>query len=506
MINNIIEAIDHVALTSPEHICYVDSDHQYTYGTLKTMSDHLAGYFAQQFPNREPIIVFGGQTFEMIVTFLGLSKSGHAYIPVDTHSPNERIPQIQSVAQPAAVIAVEDLPIEITDVPVINKDQLMEAAHNDVYNYDMGMAVSKNDNYYIIFTSGTTGMPKGVQISHDNLLSFVNWDVDSFNLPQGVKAISQAPYSFDLSVMDLYPTLVLGGTLYALPRQLTDNFKQLFEVLPTLGINEWVSTPSFAEVCLLDPNFKQANYPDLNRFLFCGEELTNKTARALLGRFPDAQIYNTYGPTEATVAVTGIQITTEIVDKYQRLPIGYAKPDTKVFIADDDLQPVKDGEKGEIIIAGPSVSKGYLNNPEKTAKAFFKYEGEQAYHTGDLGLMENNLLFYRGRSDFQVKLHGYRIELEDVDHNLNQVSYVKQATTVPRYDKNCKVSQLVAYVVPNDNDFESEFALTQAIKKELGEMVMSYMIPQRFIYRDSLPLTANGKVDRKSLMAEVNNK
>lgn len=506
MINNIIEAIDHVALTNPEHICYVDGDHQYTYGTLKTMSDHLAGYFAQQFPNREPIIVFGGQTFEMIVTFLGLSKSGHAYIPVDTHSPNERIPQIQSVAQPAAVIAVEDLPIEITDVPVINKDQLMEAAHNDVYNYDMGMAVSKNDNYYIIFTSGTTGMPKGVQISHDNLLSFVNWDVDSFNLPQGVKAISQAPYSFDLSVMDLYPTLVLGGTLYALPRQLTDNFKQLFEVLPTLGINEWVSTPSFAEVCLLDPNFKQANYPDLNRFLFCGEELTNKTARALLGRFPDAQIYNTYGPTEATVAVTGIQITTEIVDKYQRLPIGYAKPDTKVFIADDDLQPVKDGEKGEIIIAGPSVSKGYLNNPEKTAKAFFKYEGEQAYHTGDLGLMENNLLFYRGRSDFQVKLHGYRIELEDVDHNLNQVSYVKQATTVPRYDKNCKVSQLVAYVVPNDNDFESEFALTQAIKKELGEMVMSYMIPQRFIYRDSLPLTANGKVDRKSLMAEVNNK
>lgn len=506
MINNVIEAIDHIALTNPEYICYVDGEHQYTYGTLKTMSDHLAGYFAQKFPNKEPIIVFGGQTFEMVATFLGLSKSGHAYIPVDTHSPNERIPQIQSVAKPAAIIAVEDLPITITDTPVINKEQLMKAAHDDIYNYDMSMAVSKDDNYYIIFTSGTTGMPKGVQISHDNLLSFINWDVDSFNLPQGVKAISQAPYSFDLSVMDLYPTLVLGGTLYALPRQLTDNFKQLFEVLPTLGVNEWVSTPSFAEVCLLDPNFEQANYPDLNRFLFCGEELTNKTARALLTRFPDAQIYNTYGPTEATVAVTGIQITSEIIDKYQRLPIGYAKPDTKVFITDDDLQPVKDGEKGEIIIAGPSVSKGYLNNPEKTAKAFFKYEGQQAYHTGDLGLMENNLLFYRGRTDFQVKLHGYRIELEDVDHNLNQVSYVKQATTVPRYDKNCKVSQLVAYVVPNDNDFESEFELTQAIKKELNNMVMSYMIPQRFIYRDSLPLTANGKVDRKSLMAEVNNK
>lgn len=504
MIDNVIEAIDHIALTEPEHICYVDGGHQYTYGTLKQMSDHLAGYFAQQLPAKQPVIVFGGQTFEMVATFLGLSKAGHAYIPVDTHSPNERITQIQSVAKPAAIVAVADLPITVTDIPVITHDQLMTAAYEETYNYDASMAVSGDDNYYIIFTSGTTGMPKGVQISHDNLLSFVNWDIDAFNLPKGVKAISQAPYSFDLSVMDLYPTLVLGGTLYALPRQLTDNFKQLFAVLPTLKINEWVSTPSFAEMCFLDPNFTQANYPDLNRFLFCGEELTNKTARTLLERFPDAQIYNTYGPTEATVAVTAIQITPATVDQYQRLPIGYAKPDTKVFIANDALQPAADNKKGEIIIAGPSVSKGYLNNPEKTAKAFFAYEGQRAYHTGDLGLMVDNLLFYRGRSDFQVKLHGYRIELEDIDHNLDQVSYVKQATTVPRYDKNHKVAQLIAYVVPNQNNFESEFALTQAIKKELSESVMSYMIPQRFIYRDSLPLTANGKVDRKSLMAEVN--
>ena len=146
------------------------------------------------------------------------------------------------------------------------------------------------------------------------------------------------------------------------------------------------------------------------------------------------------------------------------------------------------------MIVGPSVSKGYLNNPEKTAKAFFNVGSQRGYRSGDLATMtEDGMIFYRGRTDFQVKLHGYRIELEDVDHNLNQVSYIKQASTVPRYNKDHKVAQLIAFAVAKPNDFESDMKLTQAVKAELGKMVMEYMIPQRIIYRDKLPLTANGK-------------
>ena len=506
MINDIIKEIDHMALNNPDRNCYIDSDGNHTYGDLKTQSDHLAGYFKEVLPEKEPIMVFGGQTFQMIETFLGLSKSGHAYIPIDVNSSEDRIKQIKDISNSPAIIAVEKLPIHINDVIIIDNDDLLNVENNNIFNYDSSNSVKNDEIYYIIFTSGTTGLPKGVQISHSNLLSFVNWDIESFNLYKNIKAISQAPYSFDLSVMDLYPTLCLGGTLLALPKNITDDFKKLFSILPTLNINEWVSTPSFVEMCLLDKNFNQSNYSNLNRFLFCGEELVNKTARMLLERFPDAQIYNTYGPTEATVAVTGIQITNDIIRKYPRLPIGYPKPDTDVFISNDGLHKVNDCKKGEIIIAGPSVSKGYLNNPIKTHKSFFEYDGKRAYHTGDIGFSKDNMFFYCGRSDFQVKMHGYRIELEDIDNNLSQISYIKQAATVPKYDNNSRVTQLISFIVLKNNKINSQFEMTQKIKKDLKELVMPYMVPQRFIYKESLPLSSNGKIDRKSLISEVNNK
>ena len=170
----------------------------------------------------------------------------------------------------------------------------------------------------------------------------------------------------------------------------------------------------------------------------------------------------------------------------------------------DGDQEAAEGEAGEIIIKGPSVSKGYMNNPEKTAAAFFEIDGVPAYRTGDAGRIEKDgLLLYEGRIDFQVKLHGFRIELEDIDHHLEKVSYVKQATVVPKYQEH-KVQQLVAYIVANENDFEKAYQLTKAVKEELAEGVMDYMIPQKFVYVDQLPLTPNGKIDRKRLINEVN--
>ncbi|WP_304053719.1 D-alanine--poly(phosphoribitol) ligase subunit DltA [Levilactobacillus namurensis] len=507
MIKNMITAIDQIATTDPDRVVYDDLGHTNTYGELKRYSDALAARLdALKLPREAPILVYGGQTFTMIATFVGITKSGHAYVPIDTHSPLERITTINEIAQPAAAIAVAPLPTDLPNTIVITPDDLEAIFQQPAPDYVVSHEVTEDETYYIIFTSGTTGKPKGVQISHTNLLSYVNWMLsDDFTLPQQPRTLSQAPYSFDLSVMDWGPTLASGGTLVALPKQVTDNFKELFETLPKMGLDVWVSTPSFMDICLLEPTFDAAHYPDLQRFLFCGEELTHATAQTLHNRFPAAKIFNTYGPTETTVAVTQVEITDQILADYSRLPIGYAKGDTTMKVVDDQLNEVPAGTEGEILIYGPSMSKGYLHNPEKTAKAFIDWHGQRVYRSGDLGVqLDNGLIMYHGRTDFQIKLHGYRIELEEVNHYLSQEDHIQAGVAVPRYDRNHKVSQLIAWVVPEATDL-SELDLTKAIKENLqGGDMMEYMIPQRFVYKESLPMTPNGKVDIKSIIAEVN--
>lgn len=505
-----IEAIEHFAQVQPDFPVYDILGQVHTYGDLKKDSDSLAAQIDRLgLSDKSPVVVFGGQEYEMLATFVALTKSGHAYIPIDSHSALERVAAIVEVAEPSLIIAINDFPLADVTAPIFSAEQV-QAAFREGAPYELSHPVQGDDNYYIIFTSGTTGKPKGVQISHNNLLSFTNWMITDkeFATPARPQMLAQPPYSFDLSVMYWAPTLALGGTLFALPSAVTQDFKQLFETILSLPIAIWTSTPSFADMALLSDDFNSQKLPQLTHFYFDGEELTVKTAQKLRDRFPRARIINAYGPTEATVALSAVAVTDEMLQNCKRLPIGYTKADSPTFVIDEEGKKVPNGQQGEIIVCGPAVSKGYLNNPEKTAEAFFEFEGLPAYHTGDVGSMtDEGLLLYGGRMDFQIKFNGFRIELEDVSQNLNKSKYVESAVAVPRYNKDHKVQNLLAYVILKDGvaeQFEREIDITKAIKEDLQDIMMSYMMPSKFLYRETLPLTPNGKIDIKGLISEVN--
>ena len=510
VIHDMIEAIEHFAQVQPDFPVYDILGQVHTYGDLKKDSDSLAAQIDRLgLPDKSPVVVFGGQEYEMLATFVALTKSGHAYIPIDSHSALERVAAIVEVAEPSLIIAINDFPLVDVAAPIFSAEQV-QTAFREGASYELSHPVQGDDNYYIIFTSGTTGKPKGVQISHNNLLSFTNWMITDkeFATPERPQMLAQPPYSFDLSVMYWAPTLALGGTLFALPSAVTQDFKQLFETILSLPIAIWTSTPSFADMALLSDDFNSQKLPQLTHFYFDGEELTVKTAQKLRDRFPQARIINAYGPTEATVALSAVAVTDEMLQNCKRLPIGYTKADSPTFVIDEEGQKVPNGQQGEIIVCGPAVSKGYLNNPEKTAEAFFEFEGLPAYHTGDVGSMtDEGLLLYGGRMDFQIKFNGFRIELEDVSQNLNKSKYVESAVAVPRYNKDHKVQNLLAYVILKDGvaeQFEREIDITKAIKEDLQDIMMSYMMPSKFLYRETLPLTPNGKIDIKGLISEVN--
>lgn len=490
---NLLEQIRSIAETYPERIALAEAEREFTYRELIQAVSLIKKQVEQQKLSSGPIIVFGKNDFITLSSMLAVNVTGHAYIPVDAHTPFERTELIFKAAQPAGVLTTSTLTEDYERLfeGRININ-LEEIVFDEKFpELSLAQSVSGTDSNYIIYTSGTTGIPKGVEVSHDNLLSFTRWMNQDFEIIEHNHILSQALYSFDLSIFSLYPSLTTGGTLVSLSRDETTNFKLLFNRLNRSNINTWISTPSFVEICLLDPSFIQDNHPDLKQFIFCGEELTVKTAGKLLKAFPDSKLFNTYGPTEATGAISAIEITSKHLEENKRLPIGYAKPGVELKIVD-----------GEIIIIGDSVAKGYYKNPDKTSASFFTFEGKAAYHTGDAGSINpDGLLQYQGRIDFQVKFNGFRIELQDIESHLLSIDEVEHAIVLPEFNNEHKVTALIAFV-QTQRIFSSkaeERAFTKELKKDLSKTLMDYMMPTRFVYRTSFPLTANGKVDRKAL-------
>ncbi|OHP60411.1 D-alanine--poly(phosphoribitol) ligase [Staphylococcus sp. HMSC061F10] len=482
---DIINLINDFGQSNPERVAVRHKDEELTYQQLMDESSKLAHLLQD---NHKPLIVYGHMSPYMLVGMIGAIKAGCGYVPIDTSVPSERVNMIINKVQPDIIFNTSDTQLNHSNIQELTIQSIQDSDNPTLFDSQMGLT----DVVYTIFTSGSTGEPKGVQIEYASLIEFAEWMV-SLNESEGSQEwLNQAPFSFDLSVMAIYPCLTSGGTLNLVDKEMINKPKLLNEMLVNTPINAWVSTPSFMEMCLLLPNLNESSYPSLNHFFFCGEILPHRTAKALLDRYPSAVVYNTYGPTEATVAVTGIKLTPEVIEAYNLLPVGVSRPNTSLFTTDE----------GELVIKGNSVSLGYLDNKEKTDAVFNFEDGLRIYHTGDKAIEKDGQWFIQGRIDFQIKLNGYRMELEEIETQLRQSEFVRETVVVPVY-KNNKVIHLIGAVVPTE-EVRDDLEMTRQIKSELKSRLPEYMIPRKFVWMKQLPLTSNGKLDRKQVAEDIN--
>lgn len=540
---NIVQRISDYARSCPERIAVSSGGMEISYRELWDYSDCLAAWLlarddGKTAGEKAPVAVYGHKHPWMLVCFLACVKSGRAYCPVDVSVPDARVELILQALPSGTVLATEKLRAAAGEKQIVGLEKLKEifdANGKPFEDYGQGPGrekpamrnpgkddwVSGDETYYIIFTSGSTGKPKGVKISADCLNHYLDWSIGLGSSPEqkrGQVFLNQAPFSFDLSVMDLYTCLASGGTLYCLEKSVQSDYRMLMDSLQRSGANVWVSTPSFAEMCLSEHRFCESLMPQLQVFLFCGETLGNRTVQKLQQRFPEAKIVNTYGPTESTVAVTEVLVTPELERQENPLPVGRSKPGTRIEIRDADGKCLADGEKGEIVIIGNTVSTGYYGQPELTEKAFFicgengqaqsaesfpdKRTGDmlRGYHTGDEGYLKEGMLYYCGRIDLQIKLHGYRIELEDIENNIRKLPGIEHAVVLPN-ERGGKVKSLTAYVVER-NCPQDEREEMDKLKAQLLQFLPEYMVPKKFVFLEQMPMTSNGKANRKLLRGE----
>ncbi|MHB1010471.1 MAG: D-alanine--poly(phosphoribitol) ligase subunit DltA [Propionibacteriaceae bacterium] len=484
-----------------EHLSYAQ-----LWSASTLVAERIAGELGH---DGSPVVVYGHKEHAMPVAFLGAVRAGHPYVPVDVSWPADRIASVVEESGARLVVAVRPLPHGVTGdaVTVLDGEHL---ARGLVPPGPLGTPrpVAPDDPHYVIYTSGSTGRPKGVQITSSALAHFVDWATtlaDETGIEGTPVWLNQAPFSFDLSVMDLYGALTTGATLHSLDSATVGNARALHDELGRSDVSVWVSTPSFADLCLADPAFDATVLPRLRVFLFCGETLSPTTAGALMQRFPEARVVNTYGPTESTVAVTSVRIGPEHLDG-SALPVGRAKPGTTILIRDEAGATLPAGSSGEIVIAGDTVSVGYLHRPDLTEAAFTLVDLDgvptPAYRTGDLGRLDpDGMLFFGGRLDGQVKLHGYRIELEDIETNLRRVTGVQQAAVVAIRGEDGVVTHLHGFVQLDHVPDGSPLAVATGLKRGLRTYVPEYMVPKVLTVVERIPMTPNGKADRRALEA-----
>lgn len=488
-----------------DRIAIIHRNKTITFKELWLLSEKIATYHNEKLKTKNPIIIYANKEIEATAIMLGTLKSGRAYVFVDTTFPQERVGKIAKITKAEIIynFSGTDLSKYAFNeyIKIIKPSEFDDIKFSENKNISESEWVKGDDLSYILFTSGSTGEPKGVGITKNNIINFIEGFKDILEIDLEKVSLNQVSYSFDISGIQFYYYLACGETLFNIDSQMTANISELFAYLNKSKASSWVSTPSFIEMCVIYDEFNSDLLPHLSKIILAGEVLTKKLARELFHRFPKAKIYNGYGPSEVTIFTSACEIKPEMLEEDDNLPIGKVIKEATYWLEKNENFLTPNSEEGELIVASNSVCKGYYMQPELTMKSFFEYKGKKAFRTKDLVYKKGDMLYFKGRTDFQIKLNGYRIELEDIECNMNKVDIVAKNVVLPIY-KGEKISYLHAFVLIDKKVKQNSLETKLYIKNELKKKIPSYMVPRKITILDKFPINSNGKVDRKKIIME----
>jgi amino acid adenylation domain-containing protein len=504
---NVVEYFEQGALRKcAKKVAVIEQDRRYTFEEIERLGKNCAALILEKVTGiNRPVAVFLPKGSQTITADLGILYTGNCYANLDIKSPPQRLKSILQNLGAGLIITSEAhagalRSLDIPDARLLLIEQVFAPGRN----YDNAALLARlervidTDPLCVIHTSGSTGTPKGVALNHRSTIDFMDWVFGRLALDGSEIIGSLSPFYFDIYTLEIFLCLAKGSTLVIIPDQLAAFPARLLEFMSVHAVSFIFWVPTIMVNIANQDLLATCKIAALRKVLFAGEVFPTKHLNYWRRYLPEAMFVNLYGPIEITVDCTYYIVDREFSDD-EKLPIGFPCHNTDVLILNDQEQPARGEEQGELCVRGSSLALGYWNNPERTSKAFVQnplnpHYPELIYRTGDLVYRNGRgEIMFVGRKDFQIKHLGYRIELGEIEHAVLQVSGIRNCCVV--YDQRKKE---IALFFECDQDLSPAF-----IREQLTAFVPKYMLPTAFHRMDQLPRNPNGKIDRQALLERV---
>ena len=497
MRKNILEMLEQTEKNYSKKVAFADKNKSATYREIMEKSQKIGTYISKINRTNKPIAIFIDKSIECLESMFGVLYSGNFYTILDVKSPRERINLILNTLEPVAIIT-DAKNLEKAKELVIDKELFVyeEIVNTDIKHEKLLGIRSKSidtDPAYVLFTSGSTGIPKGTVVSHRAVITYTNWVIETFDITSDTIWGSQTPFYFSMSITDVFSTIFSGATLYIIPKMYFSFPVKLLEFINENKINSIYWVPSALSIVANLKALDEVKLTTLKKILFAGEVMPTKQLNCWIEKLPNALFANLFGPTETTDICTYYVVDRKFNNE-ENLPIGKACNNCDVMVIKDDGTLAQENEEGELCVRGSFLAMGYYGNPEKTASVFVqnplnKQYPEIIYKTGDIvKYNQAGELIYLSRKDFQIKHMGYRIELGEIETAINNIDGIISCACI--YDT--EESQIVLFY--QGEGIDDEQVLSGAVKK-----LPNYMVPNKIIKLDKMPHNANGKIDRTAL-------